>query len=352
MSPKQNAPANDSAPDVKSLQKQVNRLQKAVFVLCFLVFGGAISYLFIFSEDPAPQAVAAPGIASGKSVPENMPQHVGVPMQAPATEFAGEKVPYSDFEVRERVDREILGNTFSHSRTLIVLKRAGRWFPVIEPILQKNGLPEDLKYVAVIESDLSNVVSPAGASGFWQFMKATAPEFGLEVTDEVDERYHVEKATEAACNYFKQAYAKFNSWTLAAASYNMGMAGVSKRVEEQKQRSYYDLDLSSETTRYVARILAMKSIFENPQAYGFHISNQDLYPAIPTSTLVVNTSIPDLSAFAIENGTTLKMLRELNPWLRKNSLSNTKGKSYTVLIPAPNFDYGQAQKQIRGILPE
>lgn len=350
MSPKQNAPANDSNPDVKSLQKQVNRLQIAVFITCFLVFGGVISYLFVFSKDPAPET--ASGTTAEKPLPENIPQHIGVPMQAPVTEFAGEKVPYSDFEVRERVDREILGNTFSHSRTLMVLKRAGRWFPVIEPVLKKNGLPDDLKYVAVIESDLSNVVSPAGASGFWQFMKATAPEFGLEVTDEVDERYHVQKATEAACEYFKKAYAKFNSWTLAAASYNMGMAGVTKRVEEQKQQSYYDLDLSSETTRYVARILAMKSIFENPQAYGFHISNQDLYPPVPVATLTVNTSIADLSTFAIKNGTTLKMLRELNPWLRKNTLSNPRGKSYSILVPAPDFDYTAAQKRIKGILPE
>lgn len=352
MSPKQNVPEPSSNPDVNTLQKQVNRLQKAVFLLCFLGFGALVSYLFIFSKDSVADNEVLPPAAKLSHGPENMPQRVGIPTQLPVTEFAGEKVPYSDFEVRERVDREILGNTFSHSRTMIVLKRAGRWFPVIEPILKKNGLPEDLKYVAVIESDLSNVVSPAGASGFWQFMKATAPEFGLEVTEEVDERYHPEKATEAACQYFKKAYSKFNSWTLAAASYNMGMAGVSKRVEEQKQSSYYDLDLNPETTRYVARILAMKSIFENPEAYGFLVSNADLYPPIPSNTLLVNGPIADLNAFAIENGTTLKLLKELNPWLRKNTLTNVKGKSYTVRIPAPNFDYVQAQKQIKGILPE
>lgn len=352
MSPKQNVPEPNSNPDVKSLQKQVNRLQKAVFILCFVAFGGVISYLFVFSKDPVPESNPIVEEAITGHGPENMPQRVGLPGQAPAMEFAGEKVPYADFEVRERVDREILGNTFSHSRTLLVLKRAGRWFPVIVPILKKNGLPEDLKYVAVIESDLSNAVSPAGASGFWQFMKATGPEFGLEVTEEVDERYHLEKATEAACQYFKRAYGKFNSWTLAAASYNMGMAGVSKRVEEQKQNSYYDLDLNSETSRYVARILAMKSIFENPEAYGFHIGNSDLYPPIPSTTLLVSTPIADLNAFAMENGTTLKMLKELNPWLRKNTLTNAKGKSYTIRIPSPNFEYVQEQKQIKGILPE
>ena len=351
MSPKQNAPEPNSSPEIQSLKKQVNRLQKAVFVLCFLGFGGVISYLFVFSKDPAEKPAPATALAEA-SGSENMPQRVGLPTAAPVADFAGEKVPYAaDFEVRERIDREILGNTFSHSRTLLLLKRAGRWFPVIEPILKENGLPDDLKYVAAIESDLSNVISPAGATGFWQFMKTTGPEFGLEVSEEVDERYDVEKSTVAACQYFKKAYAKFNSWTLSAASYNMGMAGVSKRVEDQQQNSYYGLDLSSETTRYVARILAVKSIFENPEAYGFYISNADLYPPVPYGSLVVSKPIADLALFAKENGTSLKLLRELNPWLRKNTLTNAKGKSYVIRIPAPDFDYVRAQKEIKGILP-
>lgn len=350
MLPKQNGQKPNSSNEFDSLKKQVNRLQKAVFLVCLFMFGGIVSYLFIFSK-PAPETETK---AQQKNVvlSDNMPQNVGLPTKAPATEFAGEKVPYSDFEVRERVDREILGNTFSHSRTMLIMKRAGRWFPVIVPILKENGVPEDLKYVAVIESDLGNVISPAGATGFWQFMKTTGPEFGLEVSEEVDERYHVEKSTAAAAQYFKKAYAKFNSWTLSAASYNMGMAGVTKRLEEQKQTSYYDLDLNTETTRYVARILAMKSLFSSPKSYGFNISNADLYPTIPTTTVIVNGPIADLNQFAKDNGTNLKILKELNPWLRKNVLTNAKAKTYEIKIPTADFNYEQAQKQVKGILPE
>jgi len=351
MLPKQNGPEPKSN-EFDSLKKQVNRLQKTLFVLCIFAFGGVLSYLFIFSKD-ATEVAAEKNEKTLIGASENLPQNVGLPLSDPAVDFAGEKVPYiTDFEVRERIDREILGNTFSHSRTMLVMKRAGRWFPVIEPILKANNAPEDLKYVAVIESDLGNVISPAGATGFWQFMKTTGPEFGLEVSEEVDERYDVQKSTEAACKYFKRAYAKFNSWTLAAASYNMGMAGVSKKLEEQRQNSYYDLDLNTETTRYVARILAMKSLFMNPKAYGFNISNSDLYPQIASTTVLVNGSVPDLNIFAKENNTNLKILKELNPWLRKSILTNAKGKTYEVKVPVANFNYQQAQKQIKGILPE
>ena len=348
MLPEQNEPGNNSG-ELRDLRKRVDRLQKILFVCCILGFGGVVSYLFVFSKDPVADTPAAARPASA-AAPENMPQQVGLPLRLPAEDFAGEKVPYAaDFE---RIDREILGNTFSHARTLLVMKRAGRWFPVIGKILKENGVPEDLKYVAVIESDLSNAISPAGATGFWQFMKNTAPEFGLEVNEEVDERYDVEKSTVAACRYFKQAYAKFNSWTLSAASYNMGIAGVTKRLEEQKQGSYYDLDLNSETTRYVARILAVKSLFTDPRAYGFHISNADLYPPVPVTTVSVTQSVPDLAVFAKENGTTLKILKELNPWLRKPFLTNPKGKAYQIKIPEKDFRYAEAQKQIKGILPE
>jgi len=350
MLPKQNGPEPKSN-EFDSLKNQVNRLQKTLFVLCIIAFGGTLSYLFIFSKD-ATEVIAEKEKTAVNGM-ANTPQNMGLPLINPAGDFAGEKVPYAtDFEVRERIDREILGNTFSHSRTMLVMKRAGRWFPVIEPILKAHNVPEDLKYVAVIESDLGNVISPAGATGFWQFMKNTAPEFGLEVSEEVDERYDVQKSTVAACKYFNRAYAKFNSWTLAAASYNMGMAGVSKRLEEQKQNSYYDLDLNTETTRYVARILAMKSLFANPKAYGFNISNSDLYPQVTTTTVLVNGPMMDLNVFAKENNTNLKMLKELNPWLRKSVLTNAKGKTYEVKVPVANFNYQQAQEQIKGILPE
>lgn len=352
MLPKQNEPGKNSNHELEAIKEQVNKLQKVVFLLCFILFGGTVSYLFIFSKAADSHEQSAEMKHTAVTIPDNMPQNVGLPTKAPAVDFAGEKVPYTDYEVKERVDREILANTFSHSRTMLIMKRAGRWFPIIVPILKENGVPEDLKYVAVIESDLGNVISPAGATGFWQFMKTTAPEFGLEISEEVDERYHVEKSTVAACQYFKKAYVKYNSWSLAAASYNMGMAGVTKRLDEQKQQSYYDLDLNTETTRYVARILAMKSIFESPKAYGFNITNADLYPSIPTKTIVINTGISDLGQFSKENGTNLKILKELNPWLRKNVLTNAKGKSYEIKIPEPNFNYGEAQKKIKGILPE
>lgn len=350
MQPKQSGQEPNSNDELKALKKQVDSLRKVVFLLGIILFAGAVSYLFVFSKTLSESEIKN---KSPKSlVDEDYPQSIGLPTETPVADFAGEAVPYADYEVRERIDREILNNTFSHAKTMLVMKRAGRWFPVIVPILKKNGVPEDLKYVAVIESDLSNVISPAGATGFWQFMKTTGPEFGLEVTEEVDERYNVEKSTEAACQYFKKAYAKFNSWTLAAASYNMGMAGVSKSLEAQKETSYYDLFLNQETSRYVARIIAVKSLFSNPKAYGFNIKNSDLYPPMPTNTLVVSTPIEDLNAFAEQNGSSLKMLKELNPWLRKNSLMNSKLKSYEIKIPASNFQYEQAQKSIRDVLPE
>lgn len=353
MSPEQNKPEQNSE-ELHRLKVQMNRMRKSVFIIGMAVFAGFVSYFFIFSKPaPADHPVEYNKTSTTGFDPNKSPQQIGIPRVSPAADFAGEKVPYdTDFEVRERIDREIMGNTYSHSRTLLVMKRAGRWFPLIESVLKENGMPEDLKYVAVIESDLSNAISPAGATGFWQFMKGTAPEFGLMVNEEVDERYDVEKSTRAAAAYFKRAYAKFNSWTLAAASYNMGMAGVSGKLADQKQNSYYNLDLNSETSRYVARILAMKSIFENPSAYGFIISDADLYPQVKTKTISVSSPIPDLVAFAIENGTSYKMLKELNPWLRKPHLKSTYGKTFEIKIPDPAFNYSQAQKQIKGILPE
>lgn len=349
---KQKNQENNSNQEFSELKKAVSRLQKIVFLLLVGLFSMGLYSFFVFSTPIKNQVLTDTRNDSPKRVTENkLPQAIALPQIEQKVTFAGETVPYADFEVRERIDREILGNTFSHSRTFLVMKRAGRWFPIIEPILKENQVPDDLKYVAVIESDLGNVVSPSGAAGFWQFMKNTGPEFGLEISEEVDERYHIEKATKAACDYFKKAYAKFDSWTLAAASYNMGMNGVAKRLEDQKQTSYYDLDLNNETSRYVARILAVKTIFSNPNAYGFSIQNQDLYPRVPTKTMLVDYAIPDLNQFAIENGTNLKILKELNPWLIKSALTNAKKKTYAIKIPEGGFNYQQAQKNIEGILP-
>ncbi|MCS6980601.1 MAG: lytic transglycosylase domain-containing protein [Flavobacteriales bacterium] len=262
--------------------------------------------------------------------------------------FAGEPVPLADYEVRERLEREILENTFRHAKTLLILKKAGRYFPVIEKILSEEGVPDDFKYLCVIESELSNVVSPAGAAGFWQFLKSTALEYGLEVNDEVDERYHLEKATRAACRFLKDARSRLGSWTNAAASYNMGMGGFQVKQSEQKQSSYYNLYLNQETSRYVFRILALKYIMKFPAYFNFDIQENQLFPPIPLKEVEVDSAVTSWIEFALAQGTTYKHLLEANPWIRKPYLRNPKRKKYKVLIPQP-FNYKEAQNQIRGI---
>ena len=252
-------------------------------------------------------------------------------------DFAGEAVPLQITDVKERFDRELLVNVNLDATTLLVIKRANRAFQVIEPILQKNGVPDDFKYLAVIESGLVNVVSPAGAKGVWQFMPETAKEKGMEVTDVVDERYHLEKSTEAACKYFLAAKAKFGSWTLAAASYNAGMQGVTKQIEFQKVNNYYDLLLNDETSRYVFRILALKEIMKNPKLYGFEVTDQELYKNITTKKIVVDSTINDLASFALSQGINYKILKLHNPWLRDRKLVNTNQKKYVLEIPTDGY---------------
>ena len=252
-------------------------------------------------------------------------------------DFAGEAVPLDIFYVREGLDRELTVNTYFHSATIMMLKRANRWFPVIEPILKKNNIPDDFKYLALIESGLENVVSPAGAVGFWQFLKGTAKEYNLEVNDAVDERYHVEKSTEAACRYLNESYAEYQNWTLAAASYNTGNHRISKELSKQKVSGYYDLFLSTETTRYMFRILALKLIFQNPANYGFHIPANDLYPTIPTKIIPINKTIGSLVEFARINNITYKTLKYFNPWLREDHLPNRAGKVYQIKIPEDGY---------------
>lgn len=248
-------------------------------------------------------------------------------------DFAGEEVPVNQFHVRESLDRELLVNSYWHSNTILMFKRAYRWYPVIEPILNKNGVPSDFFFLCMIESGLENVVSPAGAAGYWQFLKTTATSYGLEVSADVDERYNVEKVTEAACKYLVQAYSKYKSWTIAATSYNMGMGALDNQMLEQKTKSYYDLQLNRETIRYVYRILAVKTVFMNPVKYGFYLRKKDFYPPIPTQKIVVDSSIANLADFCIENKVAYRVLKELNPWLIKNSLVIKGGKSYEILLP-------------------
>lgn len=248
-------------------------------------------------------------------------------------DFAGEAVPLANFDSREALERELMVNVYWHSHTLLVIKRAGRFFPIIEPILKKNGIPDDFKYLAVIESDLSNVVSPAGAAGFWQFLERTGREYGLEIGPQVDERYHLEKATEAACRYLREAHARFGSWSMAAASYNMGKNGVSRQTSRQGAETYYDLVLGEETERYVFRILALKILMTNPEKYGYFLNKSDYYKPWDYYEVAVDSSITDFSSFATRYNTNYKMIKILNPWLRDNNLVNKMRKTYQIRIP-------------------
>jgi membrane-bound lytic murein transglycosylase D len=249
------------------------------------------------------------------------------------TSFAGEMVPLDLYYVREAFEREILAGTFMHSTSIMVFKRANRWFPVIEPILKKNGIPDDFKFLVVAESNLVNVVSPAGAEGFWQFIKPTGQKYGLEINEKVDERYNMEKATQAACDYFKEAFQLFKSWTLVAASYNRGLEGLQKALENQKVTNYYDLFLNDETSRYLFRIMAIREIYNHPGKFGFFLRKQDFYPQIPVRLITIDSSISNLPAFARAMSVNYRILRELNPWIRNYSLPNTSKKIYTFKIP-------------------
>jgi membrane-bound lytic murein transglycosylase D len=247
--------------------------------------------------------------------------------------FAGERVPLENFDVKESLDKELLVNTYWHSQTLLMIKRANRYFPVIEPILKKNGIPDDFKFLALAESGFTNATSPAGACGFWQFVKPTAIGYGMEVNNEVDERYNLEKATEAACKYIRQSYDIYKNWTMAAASYNVGLGGLNKQITRQYSTNYYDIMLNDETARYIFRITSLKAIIENPQDFGFSITKGDMYLPFQYEEMSVNTPIKDLAQFAFQNGTNYKMVKILNPWLRENYLTNKNKKIYKIKIP-------------------
>lgn len=251
--------------------------------------------------------------------------------------FAGEAVPIHDFDFHDRIDRELTVNTYWQSNTTLFHKRAHRWFPVIEPILKKNGIPDDLKYLALIESGLTNIVSPAGATGFWQLMEEPAKKYGLQIDKEVDERYNVEKSTEAACKYLHEAYYVLGNWTMAAASYNMGINGAQRQLEKQKVNNYYDLLLGEETSRYIFRILAVKCVMEHPQDYGFYLRKKDLYPPFKTTEISLDTAVADFTDYAIQNKVNYKILKMFNPWLRQSFLTNKERKTYIIKLPAEGY---------------
>lgn len=249
-------------------------------------------------------------------------------------DFANEEVPLENFDVRESLDREMLIIANFHSQELLYLKKTNRYFSVIEPILKKNEIPDDFKYLALAESGfLDKIVSPAGAVGIWQFMKDAALEYGLEVNEEVDERYHIEKSTEAACKYLRHSYEKYKNWTMVAASYNAGISGMNRQIDVQDSKNYYDLLLNEETSRYIFRILSLKLVIGDPVKYGFKISDDEKYPIIPFKEVKVAGSVKSFTEFARANNINYKLFKQFNPWLRQPDLKNPKGKIYTVKIP-------------------
>ena len=302
-----------------------------------LCAGATLPFLFGHSTiDPEQQSVKSevPYCVTSPSVPDKIT-------------FAGQEIDLTRYDHRERMDREQMSFTYMHSTTMLLIKRANRYFPIIEPILKANGIPDDFKYLMVIESNLNNIArSPAGAAGLWQFMPATGREFGLEVNENVDERYHIEKATVAACKYFKQAYAKYGDWMAVSAAYNAGQGRISSQLDQQLASHAMDLWLVEETSRYMFRLLAVKEIFKNPQRYGFLLKKEHLYPPIPYKEITVTTPIANLSDFAKQQGITYAQLRDANPWLREQSLKNRTGKTYVLQIPTQEGMYYDPKKTV------
>jgi len=293
-------------------------------VLSYLILVSSIIYLYIkiqFTSNRSPIIIT-----------ENERRILSPPIPD-SLEFCGEKVSLEDFDVYERIDREFLVNTYWHSATLLYFKRANRWFPIIEPILKANGIPDDFKYMAVAESGLTNAVSSQEAVGFWQMLLPVAKKYNLEINEEVDERYYVEKETQAACDYLKEAYLKFNNWTLVAASYNYGINGIENTFQREKTKNYYNMYLNEETYRFVPRIIAIKEIFKNPHKYGFYFSDGDLYKPFETYDVKINSSINDLADFSKSYGVDYKIIKLFNPWFRQNFLKNKTHKTYYIKIP-------------------
>ena len=249
-------------------------------------------------------------------------------------DFANEKVPIENFDVLESLDRELLITANFHSQTILYIKKSNRYFSIIEPILKKNEVPEDFKYLALAESGfIDKIVSPAGAVGIWQFMKTAAIENGLEVNEEVDERYHIEKATEAACKYLKKSYSEYKNWTMVAASYNAGVHGVNRQIDAQDSKNYYDLLLNEETSRYLFRILSLKLVMGNPEQYGFKVGDEEKYPIIPFTEVILSGGVISFTDFARDHKINYKLLKQFNPWLRQPYLKNPKKESYSIKIP-------------------
>lgn len=294
-----------------------------------------------------PTLIGSSQVNEQHSAKSEVPYCVTSPTVPTQVTFDGETIDLRRYDRRERMDREMMAFTYMHSTTMLLIKRANRYFPIIEPILKANGIPDDFKYLMVIESNLNNIArSPAGAAGLWQFMPTTGREFGLEVNENIDERYNIEKATIAACKYFKQAYDKYGDWIAVSAAYNAGQARISSQLERQLATHAMDLWLVEETSRYMFRLLAAKEIFSNPQRYGFLLKREHLYPAIPYNKVTVNTPIENLNDFAKKQGITYAQLRDANPWLRETSLKNKSGRTYVLHIPTQEGMYYDPKKTV------
>jgi len=302
----------------------MKKLSIIAIVLASLAIAGE-AFIFSTRKENNSEETHARAIRSG--------YHIYAPSIPDTLYFCGERVPLNIFYVREGLDRELVSNMYYQSHTLFCIKRASRVFPTIERILKEERVPEDMKYLCVIESALQNVTSSAGAGGYWQFMKSTGQKYGLEISDEIDMRNDLEASTRAACRYLKELKQRFGGWTEAAAAYNCGENGLSRRLANQQQRSYYDLHLNQETQRYVYRILALKLIMQHPTAYGYTVRQCDTYPELRYEEVSLSGKDVDLVQFAIDNGTTYKMLRMFNPWLVTDKLKNKSGNTYTVRIP-------------------
>ncbi len=300
----------------------------------FIGVSSFFGLLFFISSFGNPKSTKEGTVAPEVEDERSLPQIVRSVTLEKDFIFAGEKAPLQNFDAQERLERELLVNSYWHSSTILNLKASGRYFPVMKPILARHGVPEDFVYLAVAESNLRNAVSPAGAKGLWQFMKSAGEHFDLEINSEVDERYHLEKSTEAAARYLRQLHERFGSWTLAAAAYNAGPTKISSLLKEQRAVTYYDLNLNEETSRYVFRLFAIKEIFENSRQYGFYLTEEDYYQPLEDYTVVkVNSSVENLGDFANKYGTSYRLLKVYNPWLIDATLSNRSRKTYEIKVP-------------------
>jgi len=306
----------------------INSYRKPIFAL--LVLAGALIIIISIAE-----SFKGAGNSDSEALILNDTIYTNKPYKLPGkVTFAEERMPLENFDTGESLDREILTSAYRHSSTILIIKRANRYLPVIEKILRKNDIPDDFKYLVAAESEYSNMISPAGATGFWQIMKATGIEQGMEINSVVDERYDIEKSTQFACDYFKKSYEKYGNWTLAAASYNSGRSALDEQISIQQQGNYYDLLLSEETARYIFRVVAYKLVISDPASYGFTISKDELYPVLKYKEVKVDTAVTNFSGFAEHFGTNYKLLKFLNPWLRKPYLKPKAGKEYIIKIPA------------------